>query len=203
VARQFLSLVADTDQQAVANAVPNPIFSRVGKRVISISTKFSRAKGTAAGPGHLRLPFELVPVRVGGEKSIIDSILGVGSVPQQPVCLSVQNRKAAGEDLLQRLSCPFSAWIFEIFVSSDGRISVLHALVLSSSRPRRSNLCALTRFAFSRLWLSSSPVPTTRRLCQNSSRSSGIRASVLRRCTYSRNALSCACVCCSPVLTRT
>jgi len=118
VARQFLSLVADTDQSAVANAVPIPIFSCVGKRVISISTKFSRAKGTAAGPGHLRLPFELVPVRVGGE-SITESILGVGSVPQQLVCLSVQNRKAAGEDLLQHLSCPFSAWAFEIFVSSD------------------------------------------------------------------------------------
>jgi hypothetical protein len=54
----------------------------------------------------------------------MDSILGVDSVPQQPVRLSLQNRKAAGEDLLQRLSCPFSAWIFEIFVISDGRIAV-------------------------------------------------------------------------------
>jgi len=39
VARQFLSLVADTDQSAVANAVPIPIFSCVGKSLVGGSNE--------------------------------------------------------------------------------------------------------------------------------------------------------------------
>ena len=39
MARQFLSLVADTDQSAVANAVPIPIFSCVGKSLVGGSNE--------------------------------------------------------------------------------------------------------------------------------------------------------------------
>jgi hypothetical protein len=44
--------------------------------------------------GHFGLPLELIQVRIGSEKSILNCVFGVRDVPEDPVGLSAQKAEA-------------------------------------------------------------------------------------------------------------
>jgi hypothetical protein len=74
------------------------------------------------------LSLELIQVRVGGEKAILNRVFGVRGVPQHPEGLSVEGGKAAWQNAPKRLSCSFTARDFKRSVSPDICIRVGHAL---------------------------------------------------------------------------
>jgi hypothetical protein len=69
-------------------------------------------------------------VRIGSKKSILNSILSVGSVAQQSIRLFVESLKVPRQDLLERLSCRYSVPNFKILVTSDDWVRVFHLAVV-------------------------------------------------------------------------
>ena len=79
---------------------------------------------------NLCLSSELVQVRIGSDKSILNRVLCVSCVAKEVVCPSVQRLQAISQDLFQLLS-PFFPWNFIAFVTPGVCICVLHRVFLN------------------------------------------------------------------------